>query len=222
MVCGAQWAPSTEQNRPTFLNAFQESLKSRGRKFPVTLWDSLLSTAHKNQTMKQQSRIIIILLSLSVIIPFAGCGKASRVPGLVKCEGTVRWNGNPVEGASVTFHSKSPTGRGGVAMTDAHGKFKTTTLHPDDGIEPGEYIVTVSKKTTVRDQLVTQPTEKVLDPEAEKSSPRGNLQRGGDTYHIPQVYASKDTSGLSAVIPAAGTKDLLFELVGEISNEPIR
>lgn len=146
-----------------------------------------------------------------------GCGQAGKVPGLVKCEGTVRWNDTPVEGAHVIFHSKASNGRGGVALTDANGKFKMMTLHTDDGIEPGEYIVTVSKITTVRSQNVTKPAQRGADADA-KGAPKSGSDRTVDTYHIPQVYSNKETSGLSAIVPAKGTKDLLFELVGEISK----
>ena len=173
--------------------------------------------------MKQSSQIIIALLFLAVIFPLAGCGKSGRIPGLVRCEGTVRWNGEPVEGAQVSFHPNDPNGRGGFGVTDAHGKFKTTTLHVNDGIEPGEYLVTVKKMITVRETLQppaqTDPNDLIDD--RIRDAARGP-ERSVDTHYIPQVYSSKETSGLTAVVPPRGTRDLLFELVGEITNEPVK
>jgi len=169
--------------------------------------------------MQQKSLIIFVLLGLPILLVSAGCSKVARVPGLVKCEGTVTWNGTPVDKATVTFYPQHPNGRGGVGMTDANGKFKTTTLHVNDGIEPGEYIVTVTKMTTVRGGNEPPNTAGNLD---DRSAVRAAPDRSVDTYHIPQVYSDKNTSGLTAVVPAKGIKDLVFELVGEISKEPAR
>ena len=173
--------------------------------------------------MQQKLHFVFTLLFSAIIFTFTGCNKVARVPGLVKCEGTVTWNGNPVEGATLTFYSQHPNGRGGGAMTGADGKFKTTTLHADDGIEPGEYIVTITKMTSVRSGSETPNVASSLD---ERGAMNIAPDRSVDTYHIPQVYSDKTTSGLTAVVSPKGTKDLLFELVGEITNvpaaEPIR
>ena len=134
---------------------------------------------------------------------FAGCNKEG-IPDLVACKGTVTWKGKPVEGALVGFLPKDANGRGAFGMTDAQGKFNTTTLHTDDGIMPGEYFITVIKRTVTRGSI----------------SPTG--EQITKTYFIPQIYAEKNTSGLSATISSKGTKDLLFELVGEIENRPTR
>jgi hypothetical protein len=172
-------------------------------------------------TGQQKSPIVFAWLCLALLLLPAGCSKVARVPGLVKCEGTVTWNGTPVEGATVTFYPQHPNGRGGVGMTDAKGKFKTTTLHVDDGIEPGEYIVTVTKRTTVRSGGETPNVAGNSNDREDRSAVRAP-DRSADTYHVPHVYSDKKTSGLTAVVPAKGIKDLLFELVGEITNEPTR
>jgi len=171
--------------------------------------------------MQQQSSMLSVLLGLAILLPLAGCSKVARIPGLVKCEGTVTWNGAPIEGATVTFYPQHPNGRGGVGMTDANGKFKTTTLHVNDGIEPGEYIVTIKKVTSVREE----PKQAAFPSDDGDRDRRGigiAPDRFVDTYHIPQVYSDKNTSGLTAVVSPKGTRDLLFELVGEITSEPAR
>jgi len=158
------------------------------------------------------------MITLTGIAVFAGCNKEG-VPGLVKGEGIVTWKGEPVEGAMVGFSPKGQ-GRSAFGITDANGKFKATTLNADDGIMPGEYDVTVEKMTATRG---TPPPEDD-DPNASREGrnappPREERQV---TYFIPQVYADKGTSGLTATISSSGNKDLLFELVGEIQHRPAR
>ena len=175
--------------------------------------------------MTQTSHILTTLLCLTIILPLAGCGKATGVPGLVKCEGTVQWNGSPVEEARITFHSNNPNGRGGFAVSDAKGKFKATTLHTNDGIEPGDYIVTVTKTSSVqeKEEIPMERVQENFDPDANRSG-RGGVgpARYADVHQIPEAYSDKTTSGLTVVVPTGGTKDLLLELVGEISNKPPR
>ena len=163
------------------------------------------------------NNLIIALIILTGIALFTGCNKA-RIPGLVKCEGIVTWKGEPIEGAMVAFSPKNPSGRSAFGLTDANGKFKTTTLHVNDGIEPGEYVVTVTKMSSVREKNESLPESDFQDPEAARNMPGRGPDRVVDTYHIPQVYSDKATSGLTAVVPAKGTRDLAFELVGEITN----
>lgn len=157
--------------------------------------------------MKRTTQFIAVIVFLSVLLPYVGC-RGTRIPGLAKCEGTVLWNGNPVEGATVGFSPKDPAGRSAFGVTDAAGKFKITTLDANDGIAPGEYLVSVKKQTSVREGGGVDPQ----NPRAGAVAP----ERIVITHYIPQVYADKATSGFSATIPPNGTKDLLFELVGEV------
>ena len=77
---------------------------------------------------------------------FVGCSPKEGLSGLYPCEGTVTYNGTPVESATITFY---PDGGGAAraagGSTDAQGKFKATTLKPQDGIFPGNYKVTIAK-----------------------------------------------------------------------------
>jgi len=161
--------------------------------------------------------ITAILVILTGIAVLAGCNKEG-IPGLVRCEGIVTWKGEPVEGAHVAL-SPNGQGRSASGITNAAGKFKATTLHADDGIMPGEYVVTITKVTTIREG---GPEE--FDPmDSRENRRRPAVQETvTQTHFIPQIYADRTTSGLSATISSKGTKDLLFELVGEIANRPTR
>ena len=166
--------------------------------------------------MKHQLRTITLLLFLMVLLPFVGCGKGRTIPGLVRCEGTVLWNGEPVAGAHVTFSPKSSNGRDAFGVTGADGKFKVTTLDTDDGILPDEYVVTVAKMTETRELPDTRK-----NPDAPREgigAPKIERERYTVTYYIPQIYSNKETSGLTATVGTKGTRDLVFELVGEIEK----
>jgi len=79
--------------------------------------------------------VAAVLLALS-LLGFAGCG-TSPIPA----SGTVTYKGNPVAEANVGLVPKTGgANQGGVATTDAAGKFSVSVL-------PGEYVVTVSPKS---------------------------------------------------------------------------
>ena len=156
----------------------------------------------------------MVVFSLAGIASLAGCGEA-RLPGLAKCEGTVTWKGEPVEGAFVAFSPKDHSvGRSAGGTTDVRGKFKATTLDANDGIMPGEYVVTITKMTSIR-----EGGPDASDPmDSRENRGRSTPEIITETHFIPQVYADRATSGLSVNIPSKGDKNLKFELVGEISN----
>ena len=154
-----------------------------------------------------------LIIALIILTCIAGCGSKAKISGLVPCEGTVTWKEETVEGARIAFTPKdNQKGRSAFAMTDVNGKFKTTTLDADDGIMPGEYFVTVTKRDLGR---AGGPP-----PSGGSESPDAPPQREQmtETYFIPRIYADKETSGLSATISSKGEKDLRFELVGEIKK----
>jgi len=168
--------------------------------------------------MKDNTIHLFIAVFLVGIVSVIGCGKA-RLPGLTKCEGTVIWNGKPVEGAFVAFSPRNNSdGRSAGGATDANGKFKATTLDDNDGIMPGEYVVTITKMAETR-----EGGPEVGDPTDSRTNRGRHVPETiTQTHLIPQVYANRETSGLSATISSKGSKDLLFELVGEIQHRPAR
>jgi hypothetical protein len=78
------------------------------------------------------------VLSAIVLWFVSGCGSTAPV------EGSVTLDGQPLGNATVVFR---PTGGGPEAggLTDADGKFNLTGAQAQ-GVVPGEYTVTVSKK----------------------------------------------------------------------------
>jgi len=80
---------------------------------------------------------VLTLLGAAILALGVGCGGAGS-----KVEVLVTLDGQPLEGASVTFNSDKGTPYAG--MTDAAGK--CTLIGPTkEGVPPGDYGVTISK-----------------------------------------------------------------------------
>ena len=122
----------------------------------------------------------------------SGCGKA-KLPGLVQCEGVVTYKGEPVDGAVLNFQPTSG-GRTAYATADASGKFKVTTIDPNDGILKGQYKVNVQKYII---------TGYVKNSEGEEDPLSKNV--------LPDKYAS-DKTPLTLDVTAKKL-DVKFELV---------
>lgn len=125
------------------------------------------------------------LLPLMVLLPLLGCGKA----GNPAVSGVANYQGKPVEGATVTFHSADGKGGAYFGRTDAAGRYQLAggTV---PGVPAGKYNVTVSKVVTSGGE-VKEIAPGVLDP---------NPKLGKTTYAIPVIYTNPATSGLSVEV----------------------
>lgn len=142
---------------------------------------------------------------LILMLLLVGCGETvdANRPKTVPVTGSVTYNGQPVDGATVTFMAGSSEGRGAVATTDASGKFLLTTFEAGDGAIPGSYKVTVSKTAggapaagggeIMAPPVGGMPTEEVKD-------------------ELPAKYKDASTSGLTADVKEGGTNDFPFPL----------
>ena len=169
---------------------------------PFPLCPFLLAFPYLPKTMKNTFTACgLFLLILCLLV---GCRDGSKLKGLVPCAGTVMWKGEPVGGASLAFVPKDPDQNLRVAatQTDAQGKFVVTTLTPQDGIMPGEYIVSVGKweyygpelpPTMGRDGFIVQHVR-----------PQRNI--------LPPQYESLTNPKIVVTIPQKGNKNLEFVL----------
>lgn len=87
-------------------------------------------------------RVLLVL-----VVSVCGCsgGSADLPKKLVPVTGTVTLAGSPLAGARVTFNPRESGSRGGFGVTDEQGSFVAKFRGTENGIEPGEYIVTVAK-----------------------------------------------------------------------------
>jgi hypothetical protein len=140
----------------------------------------------------QIQKLFFTTICFSILI-LSGCGSGSPFP-VEAVEGIVTLDGQPVEGAILTFVPVPSTeGKAAYARTDETGAYKLTAFNGGKfgaGTMPGRYIVSILKEVPVR-----EPTAKEL-AEAEKG-----IEINIPLYSIvPTRYNDATTSGLTAEI----------------------
>lgn len=143
------------------------------------------------------SGCVAVLLLVSI-----GCGGDTLDTQAV--QGTITYNGEPVEGANVMFTpvDKTSGAAPAVAITDENGHYKLQTQRgaAGTGTTPGEYIVTVSKTEMV-------PTgETTTTPEGETEE----VMEGRNV--LPAKYKSSADSPLRATVKESGNNTFDFDL----------
>lgn len=113
-----------------------------------------------------------------------GCGQ--KGPATATVSGTIKLNGEPVEGAVVLFQPVGE-GRSSRGLTDANGRYTLTYTADQKGALIGEHIVSVSKskKRIVDDNgNVVDPGEpEIFPPSANSQSElKANVVRGSNTF----------------------------------------
>ena len=154
----------------------------------------------------KQHRILVGLIFAVLGISIVGCGdNKTHLSGLVPAKGNVTYNGSPLEGASVIFipdDAATPQQRSAAGLTDSNGKFIVMTLQPDDGIFPGNYKVTVTKK---------MPDREITQEEHESRKSTGMVApKFIDT--LPAKYAKVESTPLSITFEKKGNTAIVFEL----------
>jgi hypothetical protein len=149
-----------------------------------------------------------------LLLSSTGCGQK-----LVKSNGIVTLDDQPLEGATLTFTPvRAGKGRVATARSGTGGSFQLTTHNTGDGAEPGEYKVTVIK-TKQREDTPTAPPTNPSELESAKKfmmkamgmpnrasspgsafSPRST--RPAET-EVPKIYSDADKTPLKVTIPCA-------------------
>ena len=98
-----------------------------------------------NMQKRQRTGVLCVVANLAMAAAL-GCGKAeTQCVSTVPAIGTITFKGQPIPGAFVTLHPKTPaenvpTPRASVGRD---GTFEVTTFKGGDGAPEGEYVVTV-------------------------------------------------------------------------------
>jgi len=153
----------------------------------------------------------LVALSFLLVVPlFLGCGN-SRLPGLVPAAGVITLNGEPIEGVTISFVPLSTSGdaRTATAVSGTGGKFAMSTLDPNDGILPGNYRVSVSKKTGIGGDTSAFSNERAVVQDSRQT-----------INHLPAKYSSGSATDLSVSIPPKGDKNIEIKLEGEVDLTP--
>ena len=150
------------------------------------------------------------LLCAAGLLMISGCGGDGR-PRLIKVEGTVNLDGQPLEGAIVAFQliadEKDKYQRPSSGVTDASGKFQLKTYEPGDGAPVGKYRVGIVKRE------VSSKLPEDFNSELAEST---NM-----TYKwiTPREAADPATSGITAEITSSGLEPKTFELKAAATPE---
>jgi len=120
---------------------------------------------------------------------------------------TVTYNGQPIEGAIITFVSEESEPVAAYGRTDANGVARMKTYVEGDGAVIGKHKVTIAKTETTGEEVAEQTAEN-YDP-AELNP---NYVPPTVKYIIPQKYMAPDTSGLTAEVTESGPDEIRFDL----------
>jgi hypothetical protein len=166
--------------------------------------------------MMSYVKLSLALLAVACVA-MAGCSGGSDV-GTVPVSGTVTVDGNPIEGATVSFVPQGEEGRSASGLTDAEGKFSLTTVQSGDGAVPGQYKVAISKITGSAGSTSTAagggtPSQEEMQKAMEASMKQAMSSRPPEVKEeIPPKYTNPDTSGLDREVVSSGDNNFAFEL----------
>jgi hypothetical protein len=164
--------------------------------YPYSASDS--PHARMRADLQEKTSFFVCILILLLLLSSCSSREASDRPRTYPVTGVVTYQGNPVEGATVTFIGEkySATGR-----TDSQGRYKLTTFQAGDGAVPGDYQVTIMKMAAPN-----YKDDESQEPSGDETGEEPNVQR--PTPQIPVQYANPQTSHLRAkVLPESNQLD---------------
>jgi len=145
-------------------------------------------------------RFAVLGLAITFLSLVGGCG------GSAKVEGTVKYKGQPVDGATVVLMGDdgNPVATG---VTDASGKFKLKTPQGKESIPSGTYIATVTKKEGTGGAMVDL-SEGPASKDALLKMKAGMAAKGigAGKSALPEQFSTK-SSPLKVTVPS-GAYDL--------------
>lgn len=157
----------------------------------------------------QRNQLIAIYSALSLFFPLfflQGCGGTEdKRPQRTAVSGIVTFDGEPIEGASITFRPVEESGQTANGRSNEEGQFQMGTFEGTDGVVAGDYIVMISKIKSTSSPEVLPEDDPNYDPDPQPEPPPENL--------LPEKYSNAETSGLTVtVLKGEPITDLKFEL----------
>lgn len=152
------------------------------------------------------TRRLAYLLIAGAATLAAGCSKAEIVDGPPgkAIAGVVRYQGQPVAEAIVTFMSPSYSAYG---STDGEGRFKLNSPGRGESVPFDHYQVTVSKTAAAATKEMTD-AEQHTPPNPNSPPPPAPPPQD----LLPAKYKVAASSGLTAEVAAASPDEFTFEL----------
>lgn len=86
------------------------------------------------------------IVAVGLLLGTCGCDSVEPDGDLVPVTGTVTLDGEPLQGATVSFNvAQGTSGQGGTGTTDAEGKYELSHFRAGTGVHAGAYTVTIHK-----------------------------------------------------------------------------
>jgi hypothetical protein len=155
------------------------------------------------------------VLAASLLLAGFGCGGKDQP---VKTEGIVTLDGEPVEGAIVSFLPDEGPGRFAHGTTAKDGSFRLTTYKQNDGALPGDYRVTVTLIPDDDDEDEAKAEapgqEKALDGKEQMAAMVRMAQAKAKALErspIPALYREAGRTPLRQIVPASGKVTLALK-----------
>lgn len=165
-------------------------------------------------------RTLAALFCLGWLLPCTGCGVGG--PRTSPATGTVLYNGEPLEGATVLFsrgQGDLASGEMSLSVTDAQGRFELSThlsgQEQVKGVAAGQYQVTISKKIPP-DGMSLGRYQEILDAANEMGRTGAvvppDKQPPQLVEMLPARYSTFGQSELKAEVTADGPNQFEFKL----------
>jgi hypothetical protein len=137
---------------------------------------------------------------VAVCVALVGCNaRPAGRPLTAPVTGVVRFDGEPVAGATVSFQAEAG-GRSASGITDSLGRYQLSTFARGDGAVPGSYKVIVLKYATAPESSGGQGA--YVTPQGPEAPPK---------HLLPEKYSAVKTSGLEATV-SSGPNTIDFNL----------
>jgi len=146
------------------------------------------------------------------VLALAGCNPDRRY---TKVSGTITYNGQVVEGASVSFLPVSPDAEPAAGRTDASGTYTLTSVYAvkgGKGVLPGEYTVLVMKSEMPPDPLVALFEQGKITSEELERRQSARMVGLRPIELLPIKYMQPGTTGLKATVEQGKDNTFDFDL----------
>jgi hypothetical protein len=137
------------------------------------------------------SRFLAVLVGTALLY-VAGCSTDDGLGKKYAVSGTVKYKGEPVSKAKISFVPVAKDGHGAYGDVE-NGSFSLSTLAPGDGVLPGEYQVLVDTRQVDTSQLKTD-----AQTQATKQGVDGGFSGGA---MVPQDQLAKARANAKDLIP---------------------
>jgi hypothetical protein len=140
-----------------------------------------------------------IYTSLMLAVVMSGCFGTGKPP-TYQVTGTVTMKGKPLEDATVVFvPPEGASYQAATGVTDASGNFKLSTFTSDDGAQPGDYLIKVSKYD--RRKATKEEQDKYISYEEEQKMQFGDEKPTPPSKNLlSQKYNNETTSGFTFTV----------------------